>query len=93
MGAVILILSTFVIGAGLVFGGYFAVTKLPGYLVQRRLNSRLEGLTRPADAPEGGDPAGLVKDRSGGSAAGVRPSRRRNRDAARRSENGSSSQA
>jgi tight adherence protein B len=66
MGAVILILSTFVIGAGLVFGGYLAVTKLPGYLVQRRLNSRLEGLTRPADAPESGDPAGLVKDRSAG---------------------------
>ena len=30
MGAVILILSTFVIGAGLVFGAYFGVTKLPG---------------------------------------------------------------
>ncbi len=66
MGAAILVLSTFVIGAGLVFGAYFGVTKLPGILAQRRLNARLEGLTRPLDAPEDGDPAGLVKDRQSG---------------------------
>jgi tight adherence protein B len=66
MAGVILILSTFVIGAGLVFGAYFAVTKLPGYLVQRRLNSRLEGLSRPADVPEGADSGALVKDRTAG---------------------------
>jgi tight adherence protein B len=66
MAGVILILSTFVLGAGLVFGAYFAVTKLPGYLAQRRLNSRLEGLSRPADVPEGADSGALVKDRTAG---------------------------
>jgi tight adherence protein B len=65
MGGAILILSTFVIGAGLVFGAYFAVTKLPGLLMQRRLNSRLEGLSRPADVPEG-ETADIVKERTAG---------------------------
>jgi len=66
MAQVILVLSTFVIGAGLVMGAYFAVTKLPGLLMQRRLNSRLEGLSRPVDVPEGEESGELVKDRKSG---------------------------
>jgi tight adherence protein B len=66
MAQVILVLSTFVIGAGLVMGAYFAVTKLPGMLMQRRLNSRLAGLSRPADVPEGEEAGELLKDRKAG---------------------------
>jgi len=71
MAQVILVLSTFVIGAGLVMGAYFAVTKLPGMLMQRRLNSRLEGLSRPADVPEGEETGELLKDRKAGPLPGL----------------------
>ena len=65
MGSLILVLSVFVLGAGAVFGAYLAVTKLPGYLLQRKLNTRLDEVTAPVDAtPEqGGD---LVKETHAG---------------------------
>ena len=62
MAAVVMILSVFTLGAGLVIGAYYAVTKLPGYLVQRRLNTRIEQMTKPVEELEG-DAVGLVKDR------------------------------
>ena len=49
MGSVILVLSVFVLGVGAVLGLYMAVTKLPAYLLQRKLNTRLDEVTAPAD--------------------------------------------
>jgi tight adherence protein B len=62
MASFILVMSVFVLGAGFVLGGYFAFTRLPGYLRQRQLNTRLAELNAPegAENADGGD---LVKDR------------------------------
>jgi tight adherence protein B len=49
MGLMILVVSVFVIGVGLVLGVFFGVTKLPGYLLQRKLNTRLDEVTAPAE--------------------------------------------
>jgi tight adherence protein B len=65
MASVVLLISMFTVGAGLVIGAYYAVTMLPGYLVQRRLNTRIEQMTKPIEEAEG-DPAGLVKDKQVG---------------------------
>jgi tight adherence protein B len=62
MSAFILVLSVFVLGAGCVLGAYFAFTKLPGYLKQRQLNTRLSELNAPAEV-EAADGDALVKDR------------------------------
>jgi tight adherence protein B len=70
MAAVVLILSMFVIGAGVVFGAYYAVTRLPGYLAQRRLNSRIEQMTKPIAELEA-DAEGLVKERHSGPLPGL----------------------
>jgi tight adherence protein B len=45
MNGLMPILSTFVLGAGAVLGVYLLITKLPGYLAQRKLDARLEELT------------------------------------------------
>jgi tight adherence protein B len=66
MAAAVFLISMFVFGAGLVVGAYYAVTKLPGYLVQRRLNNRIEQMTKPLDELDNPDAAGLVKDRQAG---------------------------
>jgi len=60
------VLFTFLLGAGGVLGAYYAITKLPGYFAQRRLDTRLSELKTP-DAPEqqeGGD--GLLKTKAEG---------------------------
>jgi tight adherence protein B len=62
MGTVILVASVFVISVGVVLGLFLAVTKLPGYLVQRKLTARLGEVTAAADeGPAAGEQ--LVKDR------------------------------
>src|SRR3954466_12797825 len=65
MGAIIVVISVFVLGTGLVLGLFFAVTKLPGYLLQRKLNSRLDEVTAdPDEKPVDGEQ--LVKDKHEG---------------------------
>jgi tight adherence protein B len=59
----------FFIGFGAVVGGYLAVTYLPDYLAQRRLNKRLLDLSTPADAVP--DEASVVKQSSEGPLPGV----------------------
>ena len=49
MGSLILVASVFIIGVGVVLGLFFLVTKLPGLLMQRKLNARLDEVTAPAD--------------------------------------------
>jgi len=61
----VVLLSAFVIGIGLVMGVYVGITKVPGLLAQRKLQSRLEELAVPIDQPSIGDGA-LVKLSEGG---------------------------
>jgi Flp pilus assembly protein TadB len=48
-----------------VVGGYYAVTKLPAYLQEKRLSERLEEVTA-IEAPKDENPADLVKSRHEG---------------------------
>ena len=70
MGTFILVLSVFVLGAGAVLGAYAAYTKLPGFLLQRKLSSRLEEVTA-TDVADTQDSAALVKTRHGGPLPGL----------------------
>jgi tight adherence protein B len=64
MNGLLPVLSTFILGVGAVMGVYFLVTKLPGYLAQRKLNARLEELNVTEEAPvESGQ---LVKEKHEG---------------------------
>jgi tight adherence protein B len=49
MGAFILVASVFILGVGLVMGLFLGVTRLPGYLLQRKLNTRLDEVTGAHD--------------------------------------------
>jgi tight adherence protein B len=70
MAPFLLIASVFVFGAGLVLGAFMLFTKLPGYLAQRKLDTRLLEITTP-DAPEGEEGGDLVKDRHIGPLPGL----------------------
>jgi tight adherence protein B len=65
MGALVMVLSVFVLGAGGVFAAYYAFTKLPGLMLQRKLDARLDEVVRPAD-DDPKESAGLVKTRNQG---------------------------
>ena len=60
-----LVFVTFLFGAGVVLAGYFGLTKLPGYLAQRKLEARLGEVTAPAEA-QAAEGAELVKGRHEG---------------------------
>jgi len=58
----ILTLIAFVIGAALVLGSYFGVTKVPGMMLQRKLDARLQEISLPdAPAESDGSGQGLLK--------------------------------
>ena len=57
------VLST--ISGGSVIGAYYAFTKLPGMMLQRKLDARLDEVVRPADDPQK-EATGLVKSRHEG---------------------------
>ena len=59
----------FILVAGAVLGGYFAVAHLPAMLAERRLNQRLREVAGPQDDEEGD--SGLVKRVSDGPLASV----------------------
>jgi tight adherence protein B len=65
MGAAILVIGVFLVGVAAVFGAYLAVTKLPGYLQQRKLEARLTEVTATQAASEQ-DSAELVKNQQEG---------------------------
>ncbi len=65
MSPFFLVLSVFLLGAGVVLAGYFALTKLPGYLQQRKLQARLDEVTS-LDEPAAVEGAELVKGRHEG---------------------------
>ena len=70
MAPFILVASVFVLGAGFVVGAFLLFTRLPGYLAQRTLDTRLLEITTP-DAPEGEEGGDLVKDRHIGPLPGL----------------------
>jgi tight adherence protein B len=65
-----LVVLVFLLGVGVVLGAYFGVMKLPGFLVQRKLNARLEQLTAPADE-ESGSAETLVREKHEGLLPGL----------------------
>jgi len=65
MAAFILVVSVFVLGAGLVFALFMGASRLPGYMAQRRLQSRLGELSI-TEVPETEDGGMLVKEKHAG---------------------------
>ena len=49
MAPVFIAFGVFVLAAGLVFAAYYAFTKLPSLLMQRKIESRMADVTRPLD--------------------------------------------
>ena len=69
---IVLVLLAFVVGVGFVLGGYGAATKLPQMLLQRKLDTRLQEVSQPAQASEDTPPAKrLVKVQHVGPLPGV----------------------
>jgi tight adherence protein B len=64
MGPFVLVLLVFALGVGFVMGAYVLLTKLPGYLMQRKLEARLGEVTAPDEIEV--DAAELVKGRHDG---------------------------
>ena len=66
----ILLVSAFVLGVGLVLAVFFGITKLPGFLAQRKLDARLAEVTA---APDQKDESGnvLVKEAHSGLLPGL----------------------
>jgi tight adherence protein B len=56
-----LIFLAFVVGAGLVMGGYGAYSRMPQLMEQRQLDQRLQELSAPPEAPGEGESKGLIK--------------------------------
>jgi tight adherence protein B len=65
MNTLILVASVFLVGAGVVLGLFFVVTKLPGILMQRKLNARLGEVTAVAAETDAGGEQ-LIKERHAG---------------------------
>jgi tight adherence protein B len=61
MAVVILVVLAFVVGVGLVMGGYTASAKLPQMLKQRRLDARLQEVSQPLDRTDDAPKKMLVK--------------------------------
>jgi tight adherence protein B len=61
MAVLILVVLAFVVGVGLVMGGYTASAKLPQMLKQRRLDARLQEVSQPLDRTDDAPKKMLVK--------------------------------
>jgi tight adherence protein B len=63
----ILMAIAFAIGAAIVFGTYFGATKVPGMVLQRKLDQRLQEISSPIEAPAAeGSGMGLLKTQAEG---------------------------
>jgi tight adherence protein B len=71
--ALLMVALAFVVGVGLVAGLYFGVTKLPGLIVQRRLESRLREVSQPTEShdPSASKVKKLFKEQGGGPLPGL----------------------
>src|SRR5262245_11879831 len=74
MALLILMVLAFLVGAGFVFGGYAGITKVPGMMLQRRLDARLQEVSQlpeeKGDANRGNANV-LVKEELSGPLPGV----------------------
>jgi len=66
MVLLILAVIAFAVGFLFVFGGYLGVTKLPGMMLQRKLEARLEEISLPETDPDTGKVRALLKNRAEG---------------------------
>jgi tight adherence protein B len=64
----ILVVIAFCVGVAIVFGAYFGATKVPGLVLQRKLDARLQEISSPFDeaASDDGKSQGLLKTRQEG---------------------------
>ena len=70
MSAFILLASVFVLGVGLVLAIFFGITRIPGMLLQRKLNARLGEVTAAADVSDV-DGEDIVKEKHSGLMPGL----------------------
>jgi tight adherence protein B len=62
MLVLLLVLLAFFLGVALVFGGYFGITQVPGMMLQRKMEARLEEVSRGPESMEDEEhPEGKVK--------------------------------
>jgi tight adherence protein B len=61
MAVIVLVILAFVVGVALVMGGYEAITRVPQMLLQRRLESRLQEISQPAESEQDTSKKLLVK--------------------------------
>ena len=52
MVVLVLVVLAFILGVALVFGGYLGITQVPGMLLQRKMEARLEEVSRGPEADE-----------------------------------------
>ncbi|HET7220495.1 MAG TPA: hypothetical protein VFJ02_20725, partial [Vicinamibacterales bacterium] len=73
MVLLLLVVIAFAVGFFLVFGGYFGATKLPGWMLQRKLEARLEEVTAVEQTAVGedGSKKAIVKNISQGPLPGI----------------------
>jgi tight adherence protein B len=64
MAVIVLVGLAFIVGVALVLGGYIGATQVPGMMAQRKLESRLDEIMRPAE--EIGHGKTLFKDQKSG---------------------------
>src|SRR5262245_34167876 len=60
----LLALFAFLVGAGMVFGAYYAYSEVPAMMAQRRLEKRLGEMAKAPD--ESSDPAGVLRLQASG---------------------------
>ena len=65
MVPLIIACGVFLFGAGLVVAAYFGLMKVPGFLVQRRIDARMEDVTRHLE-PDQGEVFNIVKQQVDG---------------------------
>jgi len=61
MALMILVGLAFIFGVAIVLGGYFGVTKVPGMMLQRKLEARLDEVSKGLDPVEEAKPDAKVK--------------------------------
>jgi tight adherence protein B len=66
-----LTLLAFLIGAGIVVGLYLSSSRLPGIMLQRKLDKRLEEVTAPAEGDKQSVGKGILKDYKSGALAAI----------------------
>jgi tight adherence protein B len=70
MAPLLMALGLFIVGVAVILGGYFAVTRLPQYLVERRVQQRMADVARHLE-PQQAESFNLVKEQVEGVLPGL----------------------